>query len=271
MFRLSGQLRRILGKKALELQGNAVLGVQQAFDLEDQTRSIIGRACATVVRLISKAQLSNTDGILSLYAQPSQGPSFVDSPITAEPFSIPGTPKRSPIMNATDPPKDIPMPNFSLVNTSQAQYKGFEQYIFTLTEFPPGVIMGIGGLVSATSVKLISSDDEELRETWWNELREELKSHARALGCPMIIGYSENITIDGELAVLHCSGTAAIIDMAILCVDTLSLDESMDSLKEAPRSAHSSSFPEWSLREQVLKKRFTGKRVLGKFLSGSLG
>lgn len=44
------------------------------------------------------------------------------------------------------------------------------------------------------------------------EIREEIKSHARALSCPVVIGYTESTTIQDELCVLSAMGTAARLD-----------------------------------------------------------
>lgn len=50
--------------------------------------------------------------------------------------------------------------------------------------------------MSARSVKLLErstiDEEPETRDTWWNELRLEVRSHARALACNVILGYSEN-------------------------------------------------------------------------------
>jgi hypothetical protein len=51
MFRLSGQLRRQLGKKVMELNGNAVIGYRQNFDLETELKAITARAIGTAVKL----------------------------------------------------------------------------------------------------------------------------------------------------------------------------------------------------------------------------
>ena len=49
----------------------------------------------------------------------------------------------------------------------------------------------IGGLVSCRSVKLLEGeleDNKTLRESWWEELRKEIRSHARCLGCNLVVG-----------------------------------------------------------------------------------
>jgi hypothetical protein len=51
--------------------------------------------------------------------------------------------------------------------------------------------------------------ETSIREGWWEELRTEIKSHARALCCTHIVGYSETCTIYGEVIVLIATGTAA--------------------------------------------------------------
>ena len=93
--------------------------------------------------------------------------------------------------------------------------------MITLHTLPPESILALGGFVSATSIKLIDNDERAVREAWWTELREEIKSHAKALSCPFIIGYSETTSIDEELAVLHCSGTAVWLDLSFMAVPSM--------------------------------------------------
>lgn len=49
MFQLSGQLRRLIGKRVLELGGNAVVGYIQKFDVEKEDDVIFARAYGTAV------------------------------------------------------------------------------------------------------------------------------------------------------------------------------------------------------------------------------
>ncbi|CAI5664344.1 unnamed protein product [Oreochromis niloticus] len=87
---------------------------------------------------------------------------------------------------------------------------------FTLTSFPPGFLLHVGGVVSARSVKLLdrihNPDEPETRDAWWEEIRQEIKSHARALGCHAVVGYSESTSICEEVCILSASGTAAILN-----------------------------------------------------------
>ncbi|XP_022047620.1 C2 domain-containing protein 5 isoform X15 [Acanthochromis polyacanthus] len=120
---------------------------------------------------------------------------------------------------------------------------------FTLTSFPPGFLVHVGGVVSARSVKLldrihnpalgntrsyklldwnsVTADEPETRDAWWEEIRQEIKSHAKALGCHAVVGYSESTSICEEVCILSASGTAAILNPRYMregCLDIGSTD-----------------------------------------------
>lgn len=85
--------------------------------------------------------------------------------------------------------------------------------LLTMESFPRSIRYQIGGLVSAYAVKWLgrlraNDEDEETRDGWWLELREEIKSNAAALACTHIIGYKENCSINGDVCLLSCIGTA---------------------------------------------------------------
>ncbi|XP_055029849.2 C2 domain-containing protein 5 isoform X4 [Misgurnus anguillicaudatus] len=98
---------------------------------------------------------------------------------------------------------------------TQSALEQREYPFFTLTSFPPGFLLHVGGVVSARSVKLLdrihNPDEPETRDAWWEEIRQEIKSHAKALGCHAVVGYSESTSICEEVCILSASGTAAII------------------------------------------------------------
>ncbi|XP_051785972.1 C2 domain-containing protein 5 isoform X1 [Erpetoichthys calabaricus] len=100
---------------------------------------------------------------------------------------------------------------------------------FTLTSFPLGFLIHAGGVVSARSVKLLdrihNPDEPETRDAWWEEIRQEIKSHAKALGCHAVVGYSESTSICEEVCILSASGTAAVLNPKFLqdgCLDCYS-------------------------------------------------
>nr|XP_049579980.1 C2 domain-containing protein 5 isoform X5 [Syngnathus scovelli] len=102
---------------------------------------------------------------------------------------------------------------------------------FTLTSFPPAFLVHVGGVVSARSVKLLdrihNPDEPETRDAWWEEIRQEIKSHAKALGCHAVVGYSESTSICEEVCILSASGTAAILNPRYMregCLDVASMD-----------------------------------------------
>ncbi|XP_036228993.2 C2 domain-containing protein 5 isoform X4 [Bactrocera oleae] len=104
-------------------------------------------------------------------------------------------------------------------NTNTDGMDGLLEYPFlTMTKYPPGFILHLGATVAARSVKLLervpNPDEPEVRDSWWTELRMEIRSHARALGCNVVLGYSEATTISDDVCVLSATGTAAVINMA---------------------------------------------------------
>ncbi|XP_073785053.1 C2 domain-containing protein 5 isoform X13 [Danio rerio] len=116
---------------------------------------------------------------------------------------------------------------------TQSALEQREYPFFTLTSFPSGFLLHVGGVVSARSVKLLdrihnpalgntrsyklldwnsfTADEPETRDAWWEEIRQEIKSHAKALGCHAVVGYSESTSICEEVCILSASGTAAIL------------------------------------------------------------
>lgn len=74
-----------------------------------------------------------------------------------------------------------------------------EYPFLTVSKFPSGFILHLGATVAARSVKLLervpNPDEPESRDSWWKEIRMEIRSHAKALGCNVVIGYTETSTI----------------------------------------------------------------------------
>ncbi|XP_052008239.1 C2 domain-containing protein 5-like isoform X3 [Xyrauchen texanus] len=98
---------------------------------------------------------------------------------------------------------------------TQSALEQREYPFFTLTSFPPGFLLHVGGVVNARSVKLLdrihNPDEPETRDAWWEEIRQEIKCHAKALGCHAVVGYSESTSICEEVCILSASGTAVIL------------------------------------------------------------
>ncbi|XP_062928427.1 C2 domain-containing protein 5 isoform X14 [Mobula hypostoma] len=235
---MSGELQRKIGLKVLEMGGNAVVGYLQCFDLEGESGLVV-RAIGTACTL---DKLSNA---ATSIPPPCGSPSkdLKESPLVHQPSHGCRSTHNSPIHTATG---SRLTQNFSvsvptLIYTgmgsgsggkdggplktlyrqqTQSAFEHREFPFFTLTTFPPGFLVHVGGVVSARSVKLLdrihNPDEPETRDAWWAEIRQEIKSHGKALGCHAVVGYSESTSICEEVCILSASGTAAVLNPKML-------------------------------------------------------
>uniref|UniRef100_A0A8D2LCQ6 C2 domain-containing protein 5 n=1 Tax=Varanus komodoensis TaxID=61221 RepID=A0A8D2LCQ6_VARKO len=243
---MSGELQRKIGLKVLEMRGNAVVGYLQCFDLEGESGLVV-RAIGTACTL---DKLSNTPAFLPTCNSPSK--EMKEIPFNEDPnpnphSSGPSTPLKNQIYSFS-PSKSYSRQSSSsdtdlsltpktgmgsgsagkeggplkalLRQQTQSALEQREFPFFTLTAFPPGFLLHVGGVVSARSVKLLdrihNPDDPETRDAWWAEIRQEIKSHAKALGCHAVVGYSESTSICEEVCILSASGTAAVLNPRFL-------------------------------------------------------
>lgn len=114
-------------------------------------------------------------------------------------------------------PRSARMPSSVLKPLNQESMDMLEYPFLTLSKYPNGFIVHFGATVSARSVKLMEKaaekDEIETRDGWFNELRMEIRGHAKSLGCNVILGYSESTTISDDVTILSATGTAAIINL----------------------------------------------------------
>uniref|UniRef100_A0A8C7PYQ6 C2 domain-containing protein 5 n=1 Tax=Oncorhynchus mykiss TaxID=8022 RepID=A0A8C7PYQ6_ONCMY len=258
---MSGELQRKIGLKVLEMGGNAVVGYLQCFDLEGESGLVV-RAIGTACTLdkLSPGTAPNTTTHTNTHTLPNTAP-------TSNACNSPSKDsKESPLAHGCRSTHNSPVhltcssqrlshsQNFSvsvptLVFTgmgsggsvgkeagplktllrqhTQSALEQREFPIFTLTCFPPGFLVHVGGVVSTRSVKLLdrihNPDEPETRDAWWEEIRQEIKSHAKALGCHAVVGYSESTSICEEVCILSASGTAAMLNPRFMregCLDT---------------------------------------------------
>ncbi|XP_053261616.1 C2 domain-containing protein 5 isoform X13 [Podarcis raffonei] len=234
---MSGELQRKIGLKVLEMRGNAVVGYLQCFDLEGESGLVV-RAIGTACTL---DKLSNTSAFLPTCNSPSKD--MKESPLVHPPSHGCRSTHNSPIHTATGSrltqnfSVSVPTLIYTGMGSGSAGKEGgplkallrqqtqtaLEQRefpFFTLTAFPSGFLLHVGGVVSARSVKLLdrihNPDDPETRDAWWAEIRQEIKSHAKALGCHAVVGYSESTSICEEVCILSASGTAAVLNPRFL-------------------------------------------------------
>ncbi|XP_072327896.1 C2 domain-containing protein 5 isoform X10 [Scyliorhinus torazame] len=257
---MSGELQRKIGLKVLEMGGNAVVGYLQCFDLEGESGLVV-RAIGTACTL---DKLSNpATSLLPPCGSPSKD--LKESPLVHQPSHGCRSTHNSPIHTATGSRltqnfsvsvptliytgmgsgsggKDgVPLKALCRQQT-QSAFEHREFPFFTLTTFPPGFLVHVGGVVSARSVKLLdrihnpafvgimgntrsyklldwnsfNADEPETRDAWWAEIRQEIKSHGKALGCHAVVGYSESTSICEEVCILSASGTAAVLNPKML-------------------------------------------------------
>ncbi|XP_047596085.1 C2 domain-containing protein 5 isoform X16 [Lutra lutra] len=234
---MSGELQRKIGLKVLEMRGNAVVGYLQCFDLEGESGLVV-RAIGTACTL---DKLSSPAAFLPACNSPSK--EMKESPLVHPPSHGCRSTHNSPIHTATGSrltqnfSVSVPTLIYTGMGSGSAGKEGgpfkallrqqtqsaLEQRefpFFTLTAFPPGFLMHVGGVVSARSVKLLdrihNPDEPETRDAWWAEIRQEIKSHAKALGCHAVVGYSESTSICEEVCILSASGTAAVLNPRFL-------------------------------------------------------
>ncbi|XP_041693518.1 C2 domain-containing protein 5 isoform X12 [Coregonus clupeaformis] len=251
---MSGELQRKIGLKVLEMGGNAVVGYLQCFDLEGESGLVvraIGTACTLDKLIPGTASNTTTQPNTAPASNACNSPSkeSKESPLAHGCRSS----HNSPVHSACSSQRLSHSQNFSvsvptlvftgmgsggsvgkeagplktlLRQQAQSALEQREFPFFTLTCFPPGFLVHIGGVVSARSVKLLdrihNPDEPETRDAWWEEIRQEIKSHAKALGCHAVVGYSESTTICEEVCILSASGTAAMLNPRFMregCLD----------------------------------------------------
>uniref|UniRef100_A0A8C7J271 C2 domain-containing protein 5 n=1 Tax=Oncorhynchus kisutch TaxID=8019 RepID=A0A8C7J271_ONCKI len=254
---MSGELQRKIGLKVLEMGGNAVVGYLQCFDLEGESGLVV-RAIGTACTLdkLSPGTAPNTTTHTNTHTLPNTAPTSnacnspsKDSkePVFSEdpPHSLSGPPTPLRTLPSSSPPPFSPSkpcsrqssssdtdlsltPRIGKTSPASSPSPPLSEFpIFTLTCFPPGFLVHVGGVVSTRSVKLLdrihNPDEPETRDAWWEEIRQEIKSHAKALGCHAVVGYSESTSICEEVCILSASGTAAMLNPRFMregCLDT---------------------------------------------------
>ena len=233
LYLLDASVRRRMCKKVLEMGGNAVLGYYQAFDIEGDS-GIVARTFGTCVLLTRRGQIETQEKEIEMAAHHRRGGSADDRMASSSSMRSKllrtyssGRSMRSDEMpdGQRPSPKDqvvSPMVTRGVLSEAAAaaarhmEGSQDEVQLLTLREFDPRVRVRIGGLVTARSVKFLGNlasklSDQDTRDSWWSELRDEIRSHARTLCCWTVIGYSEASTIHDDVCVLSITGTAATV------------------------------------------------------------
>ncbi|KDO21387.1 hypothetical protein SPRG_13700 [Saprolegnia parasitica CBS 223.65] len=274
LYKLSSQVSTMVGKKAMELGGNAVLGYRQFFDVEGDS-GMVARACGTACFILptEKNPPPPPDGptVVATSSQSSLGLGTIEHDVDvllsglygkrslnnddAQTPSLESTsgPAASPSLAAIEPASSSPrLPTISLRKAFWKTKKDNfelgahdEVQLWTIKSFTPDARLRFGGIVTARSVKFLGRMatklvDQETRDSWWMELREEVRSHAQSLQCSHVVGYIESCTIHDDVCVLSATGTAAVVKYGpkrhrgLLKASTDELSDQSPSLRPTP-------------------------------------
>ncbi|CAI5746879.1 unnamed protein product [Peronospora destructor] len=195
----------MVGKKALELGGNAVLAYKQFFDVEGDS-GLVARACGTACYITPVEKKELGFGESGRNQQRTQSEDGHDNEMKVdtskdEIVAVEGDGVDAPMSPRYFPRRVLKSLKAPEVFNISALYK---VQLITLKVCHPAMRIRLAGIVSARSVKYLGKlqtklADQETRDSWWLELREEIRAHAQSLQCPFVIGYTEG------------SGTAAVL------------------------------------------------------------
>ncbi|KFB42167.1 AGAP001475-PA-like protein [Anopheles sinensis] len=246
-MKLSAQVQRKIGIKATEMGANAVIGYMQCYDLEGDV-GVVARGIGTAVSLtkinepigqqhigeeilLEEPKISGCSDFGDVTRKtPGIGVDVNNHATGNSPTKL-GTPTAGslqakdsvyiPICRRSSDSDLSITPKGKVVDTIQCKRL---LYLSISIGIPPArQLMSAGqehrhrATVTARSVKLLervpNPNEPETRDSWWNEIRTEVRSHARSLGCNVILGYVEQTTIDDDICVLYATGTAAVINL----------------------------------------------------------
>lgn len=256
LYTLSATVRCEIGKKVIDMGGNAVLSYCQTWDTIEGAAGVVARAYGTACRILKVADPSsfsldtalsfsdldrmaigsfvnnlNLDSIernISVDLEPNVTTFSADSLKLAKIDRV----DNKCIVRALIPLHTFGSTVAKMLNQREGSVRStgnnpmedaIDVHLFTLSSFPPYARVRLGGLVVARSVKFLGKleatlSDQETREEWWEELRDEIKAHARILCCNHIVGYTETFAVYGDVCVLSCMGTAGMVAAArMLC------------------------------------------------------
>ncbi|NXA71301.1 C2CD5 protein, partial [Thryothorus ludovicianus] len=239
---MSGELQRKIGLKVLEMRGNAVVGYLQCFDLEGESGLVV-RAIGTACTL---DKLSNTSAFLPACNSPSKemkeipfnedpnpntyssGPS---TPLKNQTYSF--SPSKSYSRQSSSSDTDLSLTPKTGMGSGSAGKEGgpfktllrqqtqsaLEQRefpFFTLTTFPPGFLVHVGGVVSARSVKLL----DRIHNPGLHVLEDAMLSNFTTVCiCHDVVGIHSVVVLfscSEEVCILSASGTAAVLNPRFL-------------------------------------------------------
>ncbi|CAI5711817.1 unnamed protein product [Peronospora destructor] len=189
LYKLSSQVVTMVGKKALELGGNAVLAYKQFFDVKGDS-GLVARACGTACYITPVEKKELGFGESGRNQQRTQSEDGHDNEMKVDT-------SKDEIAAVEGDGVDAPM---------SPRY--FPRRVLKSLKAPEVFNISAHDEVQLITLKV---SDQETRDSWWLELREEIRAHAQSLQCPFVIGYTESCTIYDDVCVISASGTAAVL------------------------------------------------------------
>eukprot|EP00835_Amoeboradix_gromovi_P000629 NODE_23_length_38171_cov_0.318108.p5 type:complete len:805 gc:universal NODE_23_length_38171_cov_0.318108:2976-562(-) len=184
MYKLEASLREKILEYASSSGADMVLGYKFSFDFEPDNQSVTARGIGTLTKIVDPGMYKRI--IKNKRALSSGDDNSIHSDLDSKHSIDIGT---SPISLSFDVGAKKRYPFCTLTNLKVAK---------------------IGGFVTVKSVKLFSNDDE--RDQWWVELREEVKEHMTTLRCNIVVGYQESVSVVDDVCLLQATGTACVMD-----------------------------------------------------------
>lgn len=218
---LTCRLRRLVARKTSEMGGNTVLSFRQKIDIESYTQTISVRGIGTAahcefIPVPIPRDISNLEPIHEL-----ENTSDLDPEISLDTnFRTSRKFEFESISN-----------NFFTMRLPKTKRNSQLVELCTISRAPESSIIATAGIVASKSVRLMSEEVKEggclsaqSRDRWLGELRQDVRSHARSLGCNVVLGYSEAISIQDDIYVLYAEGTACRMRHQ-RTIDNISLDD----------------------------------------------
>eukprot|EP01104_Vermistella_antarctica_P020357 TRINITY_DN8686_c0_g1_i1.p1 TRINITY_DN8686_c0_g1~~TRINITY_DN8686_c0_g1_i1.p1 ORF type:complete len:1439 (+),score=292.11 TRINITY_DN8686_c0_g1_i1:344-4660(+) len=176
----------------------------------------------SITSLAASSSAAGTPGVPIPYSSSSEG-------IKALAASV--SPSKSSGMTQLPPvKKQIRAPLQTVFGGSDTVLPSFETTRVTFltlshvsTKLTAGMECRFGGMVLSRCVKVVkasSSKNLKRRDRWWQEVRQEVRTHARRLGCNIVFGYRETLSMyeDEGVCILTGVGTAASLsDISSQC------------------------------------------------------
>jgi hypothetical protein len=259
LYLLDASVRRRMCKTVLEMGGNAVLGYHQNFDVEGDP-GIVARTYGTCV-LLERIHVHTSKRTLN---EDQDNLTVLDRIL--DPSSSGITQDISQSLRDRGSSRFFLSESAAVARHRDNVDEKDDVQLLTVRDFEPAVRVRFGGLVTARSVKYLGNlasklSDQETRDSWWTELRDEIRSHAKILCCSHVIGYLEASTIHDDVAILSITGTAATVRGLPDLTSPRRLFNTWNTDTMSIHNAHSDSEQADGMSDAVTEPRGSARRV----------